>query len=151
MIMLDSNKINIGAFKVALKKREARNNLLILIVEDQKFSRLLLKNHLSKTYDVIETSQGEEGLIEYIQNAPDIVFLDIELPGINGHKIAEYISKLDKEAYIIMVTANNDHHDVIKSKENNSKGFIIKPYNKERIYKSIEEFLTKHALKEFIK
>lgn len=144
-------KINPETFKKGLKDRTERKNLLILIVEDQKFSRLLLKSHLAKFYDVIEAASGDEALKIYVEKVPDIIFLDIELPFVNGHKVGELISKLDQDAHIVMVTANNYRQDVLKAKEYKVKGFITKPYTKESIYKAVEEFLTNRALKEKMK
>ncbi len=142
--MVELKEIDINAFKKATANRNRRNNLLILIVEDQRFSRILLRSYLSKEYEVIEASDGEQGLVEYMTRSPDIVFLDIELPKVNGHKVAELISKLDKDSFIIMVTANNHTSDVMKAKENNVKGFIVKPYTKAKINEAVEIFLKQH-------
>lgn len=138
---MDINKINITTFSRALEKRQQRENLHILIVEDQKFSRLMLKTFLAKAYEVTDVETGEDALAEYIISAPDIVFLDIELPKVNGYKVLKLLTKLDKKAFIIMVTANNYKEDVDKSLTLGAKGFVAKPYTKDKIYECVEDFI----------
>ncbi len=140
--MLDNTQINKETFEAALKSRERRDDLQILIVEDQKFSRLMLKNFLAKNYSVIDVATGEEALAEYIKNAPDIVFLDIELPKISGHNVLKLLTQLDKNAFIVMVTANSYQEDARKADQFGAKGFVVKPYTKDKIYESIDKFIA---------
>ncbi len=76
----------------------------------------------------------------YLTYAPDIVFLDIELPDIEGHRLAQLLKAIDPNAYIVMVTANNYAEDVAKAIENGAKGFIVKPYSKDKIIEAIVKF-----------
>jgi two-component system chemotaxis response regulator CheY len=139
--MYDAKMINLETFKGALKRRKFRDDLVILIVEDQKFSRMMLKNLLAKTYEVITAIDGQKALIEYVTNAPDIVFLDIELPIVDGHKVLSLITKLDPQAYTVMVTGNNYEEDVKRARDGGAKGFVAKPYTKRKIYGCIDEFI----------
>ncbi len=140
--MSDSNAINTETFKAAVKRRKEREDLQFLIVEDQKFSRLMLKNFLAKSYTVAMAESGEEALAAYVTAAPDIVFLDIELPKISGHQVRDLLVKLDPEAFVVMVTANNHKQDVETSMKGGAKGFIVKPYTKEKIYDIIDKYIA---------
>ena len=76
----------------------------------------------------------------YLEYAPDIVFLDIELPDISGHQFASAIRKIDPGAFIVMLTRNNYMGDVTRAKEAGVKGFIVKPDIKQKIFDSIQLF-----------
>lgn len=143
-----SKGITAEIFRKALEKREKRDELCVLIVEDQKFSRLLMKNALLKHYEVHTAATGEEALAIYVEHAPDIVFLDIELPGVDGHKVLELITKLDKKSYVVMVTANHYPKDVQQAMEHGARGFVVKPYQKDTIFGWITKYLEQQQQSE---
>lgn len=125
--------------KLTLMQRALRSKLNILIVEDQKFSQKILKSIL-KDYDCHVAESSGEALLLYMEKCPDIVFLDIELPDISGHNFAGLLNRIDPDAYIVIVTSNQYESDIKKAQENNVKGFIAKPYEKEVILKSIQNY-----------
>lgn len=133
--------------KILLKKtifnRAARKGIKILIVEDQKFSRKLLTGLLERDYFCFEAETAEQAVRLYAEHAPNIVFLDIELPDASGHDLAALFKKYDLGCYAIMVTGNNYAKDVAAAKENRVQGFIVKPYQKQRILSVIEAYKNK--------
>lgn len=126
-------------------QRAMRVNPQILIVEDQTFSQKMLLSIL-KGYTCHVASNIGDGLLKYIEKCPDIVLLDIDLPDISGHALAELINKIDRYAFIVMVTANYYESDVKAAKTNNVQGFIPKPYKKQAILDIIEKY-KKHKEK----
>jgi len=135
----------IAHFRIARGMRKARNKPLVLIVEDQQFSRELLHELLRQTYDVILAKSAKEGMHLYLEHAPDIAFLDIELLDESGHALARVIKELDEQTYIVMVTANNSAEDVAQAKANNVNGFVVKPYNKGKIFDSLSKYEPMHS------
>ena len=129
------------SFVQRLPQRKKRSSPEILIVEDQGFSRKLMLNVLERSYTCHTAKNGAEAMSKYTAYAPDIAFLDIELPDLDGHKLAALFRKIDPRAYIVMVTANNYAKDVETAKENKVQGFIIKPYNKQKILGSVDAYL----------
>lgn len=127
-------------FAGSVKQRAERTKPEILIVEDQAFSRTLLMGILAKEYNCHTANNAMAALAQYASTAPDIILLDIELPDANGHIIAQFIRHIDKEVWIIMVTANNYSEDVLKAKQNNVQGFVIKPYNKQKILEIMDKY-----------
>lgn len=127
-------------FRRAKTTRASRPHPEILVVEDQAFSARLLLNMLGRTYRVNHAANAGEALELYSLHAPDIAFLDIELPDMNGHALAQALRILDPQAHLVMVTANNYAPDVLRAKENQVKGFIVKPYNKQKIDEAIAKF-----------
>jgi len=144
---LQPASVQVATFQTAAQERKRRFRPEILIVEDQIFSSKLLQGMLDKNYKTYDAADAQEAMRIYIKRAPDIVFLDIELPGTSGHQFAAMIHNLDPQAYIVMVTGNNHADDVIKAKENGAKGFIVKPYNKQKILEAVQKYLNERPSK----
>lgn len=127
-------------FKIALHSRPSREKKRALVVEDQDFSQRLLAELLRQDF-VVETAKDAKQAIQlYLDSAPDIAFLDIELPDESGHSLARFFRALDPGAYIVMVTGNNSLEDVAMAKSNQVDGFVVKPYNKQKIFERVEKF-----------
>jgi two-component system, OmpR family, alkaline phosphatase synthesis response regulator PhoP len=102
----------------------------ILIVEDEESIRGFLKINFKKhDFIVIEASSGEEGLIKAKDENPDVVLLDVMLPGINGFQVCEILRKEFVNIGIIMLTARGQDIDKIKGLENGADDYVLKPFN----------------------
>lgn len=123
--------------------RVVRKELEFLIVEDQDFSRKLLAGMLGVHYRCHLAKNAEEAAALYAGHAPDIAFLDVELPDVDGHMLAALFKKHDPESFIVMVTGNNYVKDVEAAKANKVQGFIVKPYNKLKIMGAVDAFMSK--------
>lgn len=120
-------------------QRKFRKNPSVLIVDDQIFSQKILSSILSD-YTTFVAGSCAEALMVYMEKCPDIVFLDIELPDISGHKFASLLAKIDDESYVIMVSGNKYEDDIRKAQENGIRKFIAKPYEKDLILECVEGF-----------
>ncbi len=130
----------LALFRISKVARQHRELPEILIVEDQPFSSKLLKSMLDQEYVTHVAASAGQAWMLYATHAPEICLLDIELPDMSGHNLAKIIRSIDPEAHIIMVTANNFLEDVTRAKENGAKGFIIKPYSKQKILDAVHKF-----------
>ncbi len=132
----------LNILKDSIKKREERDDedIKVLIVEDMSLSLKLLNHALSKKHECHLAQDALPALDIYASYAPEICFLDINLPKGNGHKIAEVIQEADPDCYIIMVTASNSKLDVTIANKNKAKDFVIKPFNIERIDKCMKDY-----------
>lgn len=144
--VLDVSPEQIARFHTVAKERKQRKQLEILVVEDQPFSSKLLVGLLEKIGKATPAFNAQTALELYLAQAPDIVFLDVEMPGVNGHDLAAAIRQLDADAYIIMVTANNYIEDVTRAKKNGTKGFVAKPYSKQKILEGVEKYIYERKL-----
>lgn len=115
----------------------------ILVVEDQDFSRRLLVGLLEKEYTCHGAANAKEAMALYAEHAPDITFLDIELPDIDGHALAALFKRDDLKSYVVMVTGNNYAKDVESAKANKVQGFIVKPYTRQKIMGAIDTFIAR--------
>lgn len=118
----------------ALSMRRRRRGIEILVVEDQGFSRKLLMGMLERNFRCREAATAEEAVKLYATYAPDLCFLDIELPDGSGHALAHLFRTHDPQGHLVMVTANKFPHDVEIALKNAVQGFIYKPYSKNRIF-----------------
>jgi two-component system chemotaxis response regulator CheY len=132
----------LAVFACASAERDTRALPTFLLVEDQLFSVRLMEVALPKPYRLDTAPRAREGWRRYLATAPDVVFLDIEMPEINGHQLAAAIRALDPDAFIVMVTANDYRDDGAKAIRNGAKGFITKPYSKQKVRDCVEKFLN---------
>lgn len=120
-------------------RRRGRKNSTILVVEDDIFSQRLVKNSINKKHYVVTAKDGNTALNSYVQEAPDILFLDIGLPDISGHDILKKIFEIDKDAYIVMLSGNGDRKNILRAVEQGAKGFIGKPFTKDKLSQYIQK------------
>lgn len=135
---------NVATFRIALSLRKQREKLRILVVEDQLFSQRILGEILHHNHIVDITSSAREGLQSYLEQAPDIALLDIELMDESSHSLAKIIKSIDPESYVVMVSSNNSVEDVTFARGNKVDGFIVKPYNKSKVLECIDKYLAIH-------
>ena len=134
--------IDVTVFNHAVKSRKNRARANILVVEDDPFSRQLIMATL-KEYETSNAGDGKEAMKAYALYAPDIVFLDIEMPGINGLDVLKEIIKVDANAFVVMLTSHTDAAIVKQSVAEGAKGYIAKPFSKEKIFQYINLFAKK--------
>ena len=102
----------------------------ILIIEDEESIRGFLKiNYKKHNFIVIEAASGEEGLSKARLENPDIVLLDVMLPGIDGFQVCELLRQEFTDIGIIMLTAKGQDIDKIKGLENGADDYVLKPFN----------------------
>ncbi len=145
--LLEKLPQELSFFQRVKKRRATREKLRLLVVEDQLFSRKLLFEVLHNSYTVDLAETAFEGLKLYLENAPDIAFLDIELEGESGHVLARIIREVDPDAFMVMVTGNNSARDVAFAKNNKVACYITKPYSKQKIQDAIDSYFVSHPPK----
>ena len=106
----------------------------ILIIDDEEPIRVLLKLTLqSAGYDsVLEASNGEDGLALAMRYKPDLILLDLMLPGMDGLSVCRRLkSSPDTQMIpIIMLTAKSDESDIVIGLEMGANDYITKPFNR---------------------
>jgi two-component system, LytTR family, response regulator len=113
----------------------------ILIIDDEPLARDLLIRFLSKDerVEVVgECSNGFEGVLAIQELCPDLVFLDIQMPKINGFEMLELLSELP---LIIFSTAYEQF--AIRAFEANAVDYLLKPYPAERVAVAVEKAIAK--------
>jgi two-component system, LytTR family, response regulator len=110
--------------------------LKTLLIDDEPLALSRLKRLLDKHKDcfevISEARNGAEGLVEIDKHNPDIIFLDIEMPLLNGF---EMLAKLSKMPLVVFSTAYDQY--AIRAFEENSLDYLLKPVENERLLKTI--------------
>ncbi|MCB0408259.1 MAG: response regulator [Bdellovibrionales bacterium] len=101
----------------------------ILIVDDEPLVRIALSRACkTRGHEIIEASGGEEGLDLWIQEQPDLIFLDVLMPDMNGPKVIEKVSHQNR-GKIILMSAYTGGYDLKKAQSVGADVFIPKPFD----------------------
>jgi two-component system LytT family response regulator len=112
-----------------------------IIIEDEELGRELIKNYLKENESVeliAECENGFEGIKAIQDLKPDLVFLDIQMPKLNGFEMLEI---LDDKPEIIFTTAYNQY--AIQAFELNAVDYLLKPFSKERLNEALDKALQR--------
>ena len=118
----------------------------VMVVEDNEKNRKLMRVVLkARGYNVIEAATGEEALGILRNQKPDIILMDIQLPGINGLKLVRQIKGdiLTKDIPIIAVTAYAMKGDEQKFIETGCDAYVSKPINTQELPLIVEKYIKK--------
>ena len=112
-------------------KMEVSNGVeRILVVDDDKDLRFNLSSILKdEGYNVLAVEDGREALKAVQRNCPNLVLLDIRLPGMDGMKILEKLKRIYKDLIIIMLTAYSDVKDAVKAMKLGAFDYVTKPFD----------------------
>jgi two-component system chemotaxis response regulator CheY len=130
---------NMDLVSTLVRRRNARKALQILVIEDDPFSRRMIGLALSPDYEASMADGGISGLRDYLALAPDILLLDINLPDISGLDLLEKIRKLDPDSYVVMLSGNGNAENVLKAIEQGAKGFVGKPFARNKLHQCIQK------------
>lgn len=112
------------------------NKIKTIIVDDEQLAREIVKTYLSKRneYELLaEASNGFEGIKLITELKPELVFLDIQMPKLNGFEMLELI---EKPPNIIFTTAYDQY--AIKAFEIHAVDYLLKPFSEERFFESLD-------------
>ncbi|WP_286137408.1 response regulator [Gabonibacter massiliensis] len=110
-------------------KKENRNKKVILIAEDNDSNFLFLSTILKKEYELVWAKNGKEAIALYKEKAPQVIFMDIKMPEMDGLEATYEIRKIDKRIPIIALTAYAFDEDRIRAAEAGCDEFLTKPVN----------------------
>jgi DNA-binding response OmpR family regulator len=116
----------------------------ILVVDDEPHLRNGLRRILSEEgYEVMSAPDGETALVLATEKKPDIVLLDIMMPGMNGREVCRRLREVAADAQIIYLTAKVEPNGPLQSKHlcSEADAFIAKPATSKRILSKIESML----------
>ncbi len=125
----------------------------ILVVDDVMPNVLLLKVMLSnEKFNVITASNGEQAIEQVRNEKPDVILLDVMMPGMTGYEVAEILQKDPDTADIpiIFLTALNTSEDIVRGFRMGGSDFISKPFNKEVLIVRVKYQLSLVAAKRII-
>lgn len=110
-----------------------------ILIDDEPLARSIIREYLQdySEIDIVqECNDGFEGIKAIMQHQPDIIFLDVQMPKINGFEMLEL---LDQPRGIIFTTAFDQY--AIKAFESHAIDYLLKPFSKERFDKAVQKFI----------
>ncbi|MBK5279619.1 MAG: response regulator, partial [Bacteroidia bacterium] len=121
-------------------------NTTCLIIDDEKLARELLTEYLEPFSEIEilgECANGIEAVEKIDKLKPDLIFLDVQMPGINGFNVLE---EIDHEPYVIFTTAYDQY--AIKAFEKNAVDYLLKPLDEERFRLAVNRALKQKQLEQ---
>lgn len=114
-----------------------------ILIDDEPLSREITRSYLIayKNIEVVaECNDGFEGVKAIMQHQPDLIFLDIQMPKINGFEMLELI---ERPPAVIFTTAFDEY--AIRAFESNAIDYLLKPFPEDRFRKAVDKFLEKSS------
>ena len=111
-----------------------------ILIDDEPLARSLVKEYLQAYADIQimqECNDGFEGVKAIMQHQPDLIFLDIQMPKINGFEMLEL---LEPAPSVIFTTAFDEY--AIKAFEAHAIDYLLKPFSKERFDKAVQKWMS---------
>lgn len=142
---------NADGSSLASPARDGKNRPMaatVLVIEDEEDIRELIRYNLEREgFRVIEAASGEEALPLVRSRAPDLILLDLMLPGIQGLEVCRRIRGREETAAIplIMVTARGEEPDVVAGLELGADDFVPKPFSPRELVARIRSVLRRGA------
>jgi two-component system chemotaxis response regulator CheY len=133
--------MQVAIFKYREKQFFVEISMKALIVDDNLESRMLLGKILTKEFNaqIIEAVDGKEALKKLSREKPDVIFLDYEMPDMNGKEVLKSIRAIREfhNLPIVMVTAHSEKHIVRELLSYKVSSYLLKPLSKEYIVKKL--------------
>jgi two-component system LytT family response regulator len=114
----------------------AHRNLTAMIVDDEELARALLREYIGSSPDIeilAECANGFEAVKAIAEKKPDLVFLDVQMPKLNGFEVLELIGQ---EVAVIFVTAYDQY--AMRAFDEHAVDYLLKPFSLERFQKALE-------------
>jgi len=117
----------------------------ILIIDDSPTERHFISKVLKKTgYDVSTADNAEEGIVAAKNIHPDLILMDIVMPGMNGFQATRKITQTPETCNIpvVMVSTKSQQTDKVWATRQGAKGYLVKPVDSEMLVNSVKSFLA---------
>ena len=118
----------------------------ILVVDDDPKIRTVVRRGLAyEGYRVVEAGSGEEALEKAREHLPDLVVLDIMMPGIDGLEVTRRLRSAGDEVAILMLTARDEVKDRVVGLETGADDYLVKPFSFEELLARVHALLRRRA------
>jgi len=124
---------------------ESMKQVTFVVVDDAVFMRTIIRKMIEQVDEhkvVGEASNGRDAIEAAAKYQPDIMTLDITMPELDGIQAVPEILKVSPKTRIIMVSAMGQQSMVIEAIKMGAKDFVIKPFEKSRVYQAIKNVLS---------
>lgn len=121
----------------------------LLVVDDEHLIRWSLEQNLKKYgFEVVTADSGEEALRLATEEQPDLILLDIQLPGISGIDVLQKVKENNSDMAVIMVTAQGELDTAVKAMQLGAYDYVSKPFNMEELLIIVKKALETSELRQ---
>ena len=114
----------------------------ILVVEDNPKNLKLVRDVLTYAgFEVVEATSGEEGVRRALETVPDLILMDLQLPGIDGAEALRQIRMSEKQVPVVAVTAFAMNNDRTRAFDAGFDGYVEKPISVRALPQQVSDFL----------
>lgn len=124
---LPHDEVPLSQRSPAFRDRHQRHENRAMIIDDDAYIRTVFSATLKHQFKTTEMANGNDIQNFYKDILPDIVFVDIHLPEMNGFEILEKIMDIDPDAYVIVISGDSIQSNVMQAIKMGAKGFLTKP------------------------
>ncbi|MCF6202212.1 MAG: response regulator [Methylococcaceae bacterium] len=119
----------------------------VLVIDDDKFiQKLITKTLTTEMMEVRTADDGESGIEEAIKKCPDIILLDVEMPGINGYEVCDRLRNKEssKQVPIIFLSSHSSLRERMQGYEVGADDYLVKPFEKDNLVARINVLVKYH-------
>ena len=119
------------------------NRPTVLVVDDQALNLTICEAILADRYDVVSVGSGAQALEKVAERAPDLIMLDVMMPGMDGFTLAHKVRLLPhlRQVPIIFLTARDGPLDTIKGIQAGARHYVTKPFKIEDLVGKVKKVL----------
>ncbi len=122
--------------------RQNRTYNCIMVADDDMYIRTLIEAALKSKAEIINIVDGTSVMAEYEKNAPDMLLLDIHMPGKGGPELLREVLEVDPKAYVVMLSADSSRLNVMVTAKDGASGFLTKPFDKTKLMEYVDKCPT---------
>ncbi|MEM8930601.1 MAG: response regulator [Acidobacteriota bacterium] len=114
----------------------------ILIVDDSATDRALIREALAgKGYELSSADSGEAALSAVERDRPNLVLLDVVMPGQNGFKVCRQLKKSADDVRVVLVTSKDGDSDKFWGQKQGADGYLTKPFDADELVRTVQQFV----------
>lgn len=114
----------------------------VLVVDDAAFMRMMIRDILTREgYQIHEAVNGRDAVEKYLEVRPDLVTMDITMPGMSGLEALQSIREQDPVARVLMVSAMGQQKMIVEALEYGAMDFLVKPFQPTKVLETVKKCL----------
>lgn len=128
--------------KTAAHERAGREKILV-VEDDRSLRRGLMMNLTSRGYDAVSASDGEEGMKKAFDEKPDLIVMDVTMPGWSGLEIVDELRKRGERVPVLILSARSRTHEKVAGLNLGADDYMTKPFDLPELIARIEVMLRR--------
>ena len=123
--------------------RTGRDRPLVLMVDDDEDFQTVMREWLQDTFDTVSLTDGGEFLETVVESDPDVIVLDVELPGPDGFRLCRVLQRYERlrKIPVLFLTGRASDEDFLRNLDSGGSAFLTKPVDPEELKRHLETLL----------